>query len=220
MKKTFVPLFCGAFLFSGCAGVNTDSPMDFLSGPSRAFVSFPYEPGAAILCRTPVPRPSLYVVARTIRALAGATGSVEQVPVPGGSAFGVWSDKIRIGAIRRYLKGLDRSRTVHVNVELLRIGKRIPYLVRSFSVATNRLFLAAAWADGKTTRAVSGFFVPAGQDVFPVLGLSLLAPGFRTCRTVTPDLPGRDILFASRKVVVKKGTTNLELTWETANGTR
>ena len=217
MKKTVFPLVCVALFFSGCAGEKGPSVIDLFPENPRVFVSFPYGPGEGTLCRTPVPRPSLVVVSRTIRSLAGDSGSVREVPLQDGAAFGVWSNPARIAAIREYLNQLNRGRRIVLKVKLFRIGKRIPYLVRSFSVLTDRPFLAAAWADGKVTRAVSGFFVSAGQEVVPVLDVTLLSPGFRSCRSVTPGLPGPDIVFGARKAIVKKGSTNLELTWERAN---
>lgn len=217
MKKSVFPAAWASLLLSGCVSST------FMAIPDvtpRTFASFPYSSVPEILCRTPVPGPSLMVVNRTIRAMAGPGGAVEQVPLPTGAAFGVWTDKRRMVVIREYLKQLARERTVHVKVRLLRVGNNKPYLARTFSVATNRPFLAAAWADGNETRVLSAFFVKAGRDVSPVLSLTLLAPGFRSCRTATPDFPGNDIVFKAGEAIVKKGATNLELTWETSNGKR
>ncbi len=217
MKKSIFPAAWAALVLSGCVSST------FMALPDvtpRTFTSFPYSSGPATLCRTPVPQPSFLVVSRTVRALAGSGGQVEQVPIPTGAAFGIWSDKSRIAGIREYLRQLARERTVHVKVFLTRVGKRTPYLARTFSVQTNRPFLAAAWAAGKETRAVSAFFVKAGRTVSPVLDLTRLAPGFRSCRTATPDFPGDDIIFKPGRAIVRKGATNLEFTWETADGKR
>lgn len=217
MKKGLFPLASVALLFSGCAGIPGGPSTDLSIVSPPTFASFPYTPGPQTLCRTPVPRPSLMVVSRTVRSLAGAGGQVKQVPLPTGVAFGIWSNKTRIAGIRGYLKQLARERVVHVKVSLLRVGKQKPFFVRSFPVETNRPFLAAAWADGKETRTISAFFVKAGRNVSPVLDLTFLAPGFRSCRTATPDFPGNDILFKTGQAIVKKGATNLEITWETVN---
>ncbi|OOH80882.1 hypothetical protein [Leptospirillum ferriphilum] len=217
MKKGLFPLVPVVILFSGCVGTPGGPSTDLSIVSTPTFAAFPYTPGPLTLCRTPVPRPSLMVVSRTVRSLAGAGGQVKQVPIPTGVAFGIWSDKTRIAAIRGYLNQLNRERRITLRIRLSRIGKRLPYLDRSFFVLTNRPFLAAAWDDGPVTRTVSGFFLSAGQDVVPVLDLTLLAPGFRSCRTATPDLPGRDIVFGARKAIIKKGATNLEITWETVN---
>lgn len=206
-----------ALLLSGCVSA-TD--MELSDVTPRTFASIPYSFGPGILCRTPVPEPSFRVVSRTIRSLVGPGGTVKQVPLPTGTAFGIWSDKIRIAGIREYLNQLARERTVNVKVRLIRVGKTRPYLVRSFPVLTNRPFLAAAWAEGQETRAVSAFFVKTGRTVSPVLSLSLLAPGFRSCRTATPDFPGDDIIFREGQAIVERGTTNLELTWGTPNDKR
>ena len=216
MNRLF-PSVLAAFILSGCV---SETALDLSDVSPRTFASLPYSSGPETLCRTPVPRPSLMVVSRTVRSLAGPGGAVKQVSIPTGAAFGVWSDKTRIAGIREYLKQIARERTVRVKVELLRIGKNTPYFVRSFPVETNRPFLVAAWADGKETRAISAFFVKAGRDVSPVLDLTLLAPGFRSCRTATPYFPGDDIFFKSGRAIVKKGATNLGLTWETTNGKR
>ena len=220
MKKAVFPAALAAIVLSGCVGLPGESSMDLPDVTPRTFASFPYSSGPETLCRTPVPQPSFLVVSRTVRALAGAAGQVKQVPLPTGEAFGIWSDKSRIAGIREYLRQLSRERTVHWKVELLRVGNSKPWLARTFSVRTNRPFLAAAWADGKKTRAVSAFFVKAGRDVSPVLSLTLLAPGFRSCRTATPDFPGDDIVFEPDRAIVKKGATNLEIIWETSNGKR
>ena len=220
MKKSVFPAAWAAIILSGLSGCVSSIDTDLRAVSPRTFASLPYSSGPETLCRTPVPRPSLIVVSRTIRSLAESYGAVKQVPIPTGAALGIWSDKRRIAGIREYLRQLARDRTVHVKARLLRIGKNKPYFVRSFPVTTNRPFLAAAWTDGKETRAVSAFFVKAGRDVSPVLDLTLLAPGFRSCRTATPDFPGNDILFKAGMAIVKKGATNLELTWETSNGKR
>lgn len=214
MKRLFSAVLAAALL-SGCV---SEPVLDLPDGPARTFASLPYPTGPDTLCRTPAPKPSAVVVSRTIRFLAGPRGAVRQVPISTGTAFGVWSDKTRIAGIRRYLKQLAGERTVHVNVALLRIGQKKPYYARSFSVPTDRPFLAAAWADGKEERAVSAFFVKAGHDVSPVLDLALLGRGFRFCRTATPDFPGDDVLFKDRSATVKKGAENLILTWEAADG--
>ncbi|MHB1285562.1 MAG: hypothetical protein ACYCYP_03205 [Leptospirales bacterium] len=206
-----------ALLLSGCVSA-TD--MELSDVTPRTFASLPYSFGPGTLCRTPVPKPSLPVVFRTVRFLAGPGGTVKRVPLPTGAAFGIWSDKIRIDGIREYLNLLSRERTVNVKVRLIRVGKSTPYLVRSFPVTTNRPFLAAAWSSGNETRTVSAFFVKTGRTVSPVLSLSLLAPGFRSCRTATPDFPGPDITFNAGQAIVERGTTNLELTWETPNDKR
>lgn len=216
MKRLF-GFSVAALVLSGCVSA-TD--MELSDVTPRTFASFPYSSGPEILCRTPVPRPSLMVVSRTVRSLAGPGGIVKRVPIPTGTAFGIWSDKSRIAGVRGYLSQLSRERTVHVEVTLSRVGKRKPYFARSFSVRTNRPFVVAAWAGGRETRAVSAFFVKAGRTVSPVLDLTRLAPGFRSCRTATPDFPGADIVFKPGRAIVKKGATNLELTWETADGTR
>lgn len=216
MKRLF-GFFVAALVLSGCvSGTDIDLP----DVNPRTFNSLPYSFGPGILCRTPVPEPSFRVVSRTVRFLAGPGGTVKLVPLPTGAAFGIWSDKTRIAGIREYLSQLVRKRSVDVKVFLTRVGKTRPYLTRSLVVPTNRPFLAAAWAEGRGTRAVSAFFVKTGRTVSPVLSLSLLAPGFRTCRTATPDFPGDDIIFKPDRAIVEKGTTNLELTWEIANGKR
>ncbi|AKS22849.1 MAG: hypothetical protein C75L2_00020055 [Leptospirillum sp. Group II 'C75'] len=204
-----------AFVLSGCVSATDMELPDVTPG---TFVSLPYSSVPGTLCRTPVPRPSFLVVSRTVRTLAGPGGTVREVSIPTGTAFGIWSDKVRIAGIREYLNQLARERKVNVKVRLIRVGKSTPYLVRSFPVTTNRPFLAAAWSSGNETRTVSAFFVKTGRTVSPVLSLSLLAPGFRSCRTATPDFPGPDITFNAGQAIVEKGATNLELTWETSDG--
>lgn len=214
MKKAVFPLAWAAILLAGCV---SGPALDLQDVTPRTFASLPYRDAPGLLCRTPVPRPSGTVVFRTVRALAGQGGRVEQTRVPTGFAFGVWSDRLRIAAVRNYLESLSREETVTVRVSLSGVGKKKPYLVRSFPVATNRPFLAAAWADGTSIRAVSAFFVPAGRTVSPVLDLTLSAPGFRSCRTSTPDFPGEDVSFGPERATVKKGATNLVIRWEMIN---
>ena len=214
MKKAVFPLAWAAILLSGCV---SGSALDLPDVTPRTFASLPYRNAPGRLCRTPVPGPSGTLVFRTVRALAGQGGRVEKVSIPAGIAFGVWSDRARIAAVRNYLESLSREETVTVRVSLSGVGKKKPYLVRSFPVATYRPFLAAAWADGTSIRSVSAFFVPAGRTVSPVLDLTLSAPGFRSCRTSTPDFPGGDVSFGPGWATVKKGATNLVIRWETIN---
>lgn len=217
MKTAGFPAVLAALVLSGCV---SEAGRDLPDATPRTFAAFPYSSGPETLCRTPVPRPSLMVVSRTVRALAGSGGTVKRVSIPTGAAFGVWSDRIRISGIREYLRRLSRERPVSVKIALTRVGKTKPYLTRSFPVATNRPFVVAVWSEGGETRAVSAFFVKTGPTVSPVLNLILLSPGFRSCRTATPDFPGDDIVFRTGRAIVEKGATNLELTWETSDGKR
>lgn len=210
-------LSLAGLVLTGCVSTNG---MELPGMTPRTFVSLPYVSGPEIVCRTPVPRPSLGLVSRTVWILAGSEGTVRQVPIPAGAAFGIWSSKRRIAAIAAYLKSLSREKTVNVSVSLRRVNKRTPYLVRLFPVRTNRPFVAATWADGREATALSAFFVKAGQTVSPVLDLVRLAPGFRSCRTATPDFPGNDIIFNPDRAIVKSGATNLEISWEISNGKR
>jgi hypothetical protein len=215
--KRLAGLSVAGLVLSGCVSTNG---LELPETTPRTFVSFPYSSGPEIVCRTPVPRPSLGVVSRTVWSLAGPEGTVRQVPIPAGAAFGIWTSKRRIAAIGGYLESLSREKTVNVEVSLRRVNKKTPYLVRAFPVRTNQPFVAATWTDGRETRALSAFFVKAGQTVSPVLDLVRLAPGFRSCRTATPDFPGNDIVFNPDRAIVKSGTTNLEITWEISDGRR
>ena len=208
------PVFLGVLvLLSGCMA---ERNMNLSDISPQTFESLPYE-GGGLLCRTPVPVPSLRVVSRTIQSLAGTDGRIREAVLPSGMAFGIWTSASRAQAIRNYVRSLSRGREVRVSVRLTRVDRSTPYFLRTFPVKTRHAFMAARWREGVRVLAVRGFFMRSGPHIVPVFSLEERSSGWFPCRTATPGIPGGRISFGRRRASVRAGTETLTIDWETKN---
>lgn len=210
MKKTALVLGLVGLFLSGCL---PQTRMDLPDELPQTFESLPYETGGMV-CRTPVPTPSLAVVSHTVRILSGPGGRVRVVPLSAGMAFGVWTSPVRARAVRNYFRDLSRKSLVHVRVTLSRVDRLAPYLSRTFTVRTRHAFLVARWNEGDRVLAISGFFMRTGPHLAPVLSFEERSRGWFACRTETPESSGGRIFFGEKRATVRSGTETLTMTWE------
>ncbi len=216
MRRFLPVLLALPVLFSGCVP-ERDSGLSDVS--PQTFESLPFAAGG-ILCRTPVPVPSLRVVSRTIRSLAGAEGRIQEAVLPSGMAFGVWTSEGRSREIRNYVRSLSRGREVRVSVRLTRVDRTAPYLLRTFPVKTRHAFMAARWREGDRVLAVRGFFMRSGPHIVPVFSLEESSPGWFSCRTETPGDSGERMSFGQYRATVRAGMETLRIDWGAKNAQR
>ena len=216
MKKIALALLISLSLLSGCM---TERDPELPGVSPQTFESLPYG-GGGLLCRTPLPVPDIRVVSRTVHVLAGSGGRVQQVPLQNGSAFGVWTSRIRARAIRNYFRSLSRHGDVRVSVRLTRVDRSAPYLLRTFPVRTRQEFTAARWTEGDRSLEMRGFFIRTGPHIVPVFSLEERSRGWFTCRTETPGSRGEGISFDSSRATVKTGTEILTIDWEAKDAKR
>ena len=216
MRRFLPVLLALPVLLSGCMP-ERDSGLSDIS--PQTFESLPYAAGG-LLCRTPVPVPSLRVVSRTIQSLAGTDGRILEAVLPSGVAFGVWTSAGRAQAIRKYIRSLSRGQEVRVSVRLTRVDRSAPYFLRMFPVKTRHAFMAARWREGDRVLAVRGFFMQSGPHIVPVFSLEERSSGWFSCRTASPGIPGGRSSFGRRRATVRAGTETLTIDWETKNAQR
>jgi hypothetical protein len=210
MRSIRKVLAAGTLLWlSGCAG----------SGPGledaapRSYGSVPVYFSGVSFCGSPLPHPSPEGFFPIVRKLAGSGGRVRVVSIPGGMAFGVWTDERRLRAIRSLAKAGNRTRPVRIAIRLSRLGSQSPLIESGKTVRTRRPFLAARWRNGTQTMAVYGYFVRTGKILTPLFDFERRNRSTVYCMSASPGSLFPDISFGTDRATFKAGTTTLTIRW-------
>lgn len=215
MKKIGKALAAGALLWlSGCVG----------SGPGLSdrvplsFGSVPMYFAGGSFCGSPLPHPTPETLFPIVRKLAGPGGRASVVKIPGGIAFGVWTDRKTLSIVRSLARAENATRPVRIHVRLKRLSRKTPLIDGGKTVRTRRPFLAARWRNGAATMSVYGYFIRTGTVLTPLFDFERRNRSTVFCTSAAPgsrfsDISS-DISFGTNEATFKAGTETLEVRWK------